>query len=173
MPAAWSPSLRSASRTSCSVSGSLALGQLGAATQAQYISQIENHLLPALGEVKLWKLDRPAVEEFLAAKADTLGWWSRNNLRSILGAIFRAAKDWRMWDGESPTIGVRIGKKRFAREKRLLTVEQLRTLLAALPDRLRFLVILQFGLALRISETLGLKWRDIDFDKGSVTIHQR
>lgn len=146
---------------------------LGVATQAQYKCQIENHLVPAFGKMKVGEIDRPAVEQFLTAKAETLGWWSRNNLRSILSAIFKAAKDWKLWEGENPTLGVRIGKKRFAREKRLLTAEQMRRLLANLPDRLRFIVHLQFGLGLRISETLGLKWRDFDFEKASVTIRRR
>jgi integrase len=149
------------------------LEQLGVATQAQYRSQIDNHLLPAFGERKLCEIDRQAIEEFLSAKADSLGWWARNNLRSILSAIFTSAKDWKLWDGENPTRGVRIGKKKFVREKRLLSVEQMRALLAALPDRLRFLVLIQFGLGLRISETLGLRWRDIDFDEARVAIRRR
>jgi integrase len=149
------------------------LGQLGVATQAQYRSQIDNHLLPAFGERKLCEIDRQAIEEFLTAKAESLGWWARNNLRSILSAIFTSAKDWKLWDGENPTRGVRIGKKKFVREKRLLSVEQMRALLAALPDRLRFLVLIQFGLGLRISETLGLRWRDIDFDGARMAIRRR
>ena len=47
------------------------LGQLGVATQAQYRSQIDNHLLPALGERKLCEIDRQAIEEFLSAKAES------------------------------------------------------------------------------------------------------
>jgi integrase len=152
---------------------SIRLEQYGVATQAQYKYQIENHLLPAFGDLKLCELDKPAVEQFLTTKAETLGWWARNNLRSILSAIFKAAKDWRLWDGENPTLGVRIGKKKFAREKRLLTIEQLRTLLGALPDRLKFVVLIQFGLGLRISETLGLKWKDIDFEQRRVSIKRR
>jgi hypothetical protein len=98
------------------------LPQLGIATQAHYRSQIANHLVPAFGEQKLCEIDRLAVEQFLTAKSEVLGWWARNNLCSILSAIFRVAKDWRLWDGANPVIGVRIGKKRFVREKRLLTV---------------------------------------------------
>jgi integrase len=69
--------------------------------------------------------------------------------------------------------GVRSGQNYFVREKRLLSVEQMRALLAALPDRLRFLVLIQFGLGLRISETLGLRWRDIDFEEARVAIRRR
>lgn len=148
-------------------------GQLGIATQNQYRCQINNHLLPAFGEMKLCDIDRSEVERFLTAKAESLGWWARNNLRSILSAVFKAAKDWKLWDGEIPTLGVKIGKQRFVREKRLLGVQDLRRLLAALPDHLKFIVLIQFGLGLRISETLGLRWSDVNFKTGSLAVKRR
>ncbi|HEX5431703.1 MAG TPA: tyrosine-type recombinase/integrase [Bryobacteraceae bacterium] len=150
------------------------LPQFAAPTQDQYRCQIENHLLPAFGSQKLCELDRQAVEQFLTAKAEAgLGWWARKNLRSVMAAIYEAARDWKLWQGDKPTLKVRIGRKVFVREKKLLTAEQLRTLLAALPDRLRFLVLIQFGLGLRISEALGLKWKDIDWDKQAISIRRR
>jgi integrase len=68
---------------------------------------------------------------------------------------------------------VRIGKKKFVREKRLLKVEELRAILAALPDHLRFLVLILFGLGLRISEALALRWKDIDFGQAVVNLQRR
>src|SRR5579864_5909292 len=138
--------------------------QLGIATQNKYRVQINNHLLPAFGEMRLCEIDRPSVEQFLNAKAE-LSWWSRIDLKGVLSAIFTVAKDWRLWEGENPTRGVRIGRKRLVREKRLLSTEELRTLIAALPERSKFIVMIIFGLGLRISEVLGLRWKDIDFDR--------
>jgi integrase len=149
------------------------LPQLGIATQAQYRSQIDNHLLPAFGDQKLSEIDKASIEQFMTTKGESVGWWSRNNLRSILSAIFSAAKEWRLWEGENPTLGVRIGKKKFVREKRLLKVEELQSLLAALPDHLRFLVPILFGLGLRIGEALALQWADIDFHQGAISIRRR
>jgi integrase len=147
--------------------------QLGFAAQARYRSMITNHLLPALGELKLSEISREKIEQLLAAKSEQLGWWARTNLKGILSAIFAAAKDWNLWEGDNPTTGVRIGKKKLVREKRLLAVEDLRKLIAALPDHVRFLVLLMFGLGLRISEALGLRWRDIDFDAATLTVRRR
>ena len=145
----------------------------GVATRARYQSQIDNHLLPAFGERRLNDIDQATVQQFLATKADSLGWWSLQNLRSLLSTIFLTAKRWKLWEGDNPTSGSRIGKKKLAREKRYLTVEQLQAILAALPDHLRFLVLILFGLGLRISEALALKWKDIDFAQATVNLQRR
>jgi integrase len=149
------------------------LDQFGVAIQARYRSQIDNHILPAFGNQKLCDIDKPSIEQFMQAKVETLGWWSRQNLKSVLGALFNAAREWRLWDGDNPVLGVRIGKKRLAREKRLLTVEDLQRLLGASPEHLRFLILILFGLGLRISEALGLRWSDIDFERSVVSIRRR
>lgn len=148
--------------------------QLGVSTQSKYRTQIKLHIRPAFGELRLCDIDRPAVEQWLAAKAEAgLGWWTRIDLKGVLSAIFTAAKDWRLWEGENPTEGVRIGRKRLVREKRLLTADQLRTILAALQERERLIVRLLFGLGLRISEALGLRWSDVDLDAATVSIRRR
>lgn len=148
--------------------------QLGFATQNKYRTQIENHILPAFGELRMCDIDRPTVEAWLNAKAEAgLGWWSRIDLKGILSAIFTTATDWKLWSGDNPTKGVRIGKKRLVREKRLLTADEMRLILAAVGDRARFVVLILFGLGLRISEVLALKWRDIDFDAGVLTVRRR
>jgi integrase len=149
------------------------LPQFSASTRAKYQCHIDAHLLPAFGAMKLSEIDKPALEEFFTSKAETLAWWTRVDLRGILSAIFSAAKEWRLWDGDKPTLGVRIGKKQLKREKRLLKVEELQAILAALPDHLRFLVLILFGLGLRISEALALKWKDIDFGEAVIDLQRR
>ncbi len=46
-------------------------------------------------------------------------------------------------------------------------------ILAALHERDRFIVQVLFGLGLRISECLGLKWIDVDLDGGLLRIRRR
>lgn len=148
--------------------------QLGFATQKKYRTQLENHIIPSFGELQLCEIDGPSVEGWLSDKEKAgLGWWSRIDLKGVLSAVFTAAKQWKLWDGGNPTEGVRIGRKRLVREKRLLTVDQLRLLLATLPDRPKFIVLIMFGLGLRISEVLGLRWSDIDFSAKTLTVRRR
>jgi hypothetical protein len=82
-------------------------------------------------------------------------------------------KKWGLWAGENPTLGVRVGRKKFVREKRLLKVEEMQVILVALPDHLRFLILILFGFGLRISEALGLRWRDVDFEQAQIKIRRR
>jgi integrase len=148
--------------------------QLGFATGKKYRTQIENHILPAFGELRMCDIDPPAVEAWLNVKAVAgLGWWSRIDLKGVLSAIYTTATHWGLWTGDNPTKGVRVGKKRPVREKRLLTADELRAILAAVQDRAKFVIMILFGLGLRISEVLGLKWRDIDFDSGVVFVRRR
>lgn len=147
---------------------------LGVATQKKYKTQIEKHILPAFGELRMCDIDAPSVEQWLSEKEKSgLGWWTRIDLKGVMSAIFTTAKAWRLWEGSNPTEGVRIGKKLFVREKRLLSMADLRLLLAALADRPKFIVLIMFGLGLRISEVLGLRWSDIDFEAKTISINRR
>jgi integrase len=148
--------------------------QLGFAAQSRYRGQIANHILPAFGTMQMCQIDRPSVEAWLASKERAgLGWWSRIDLKGILSAIFTTARNWKLWEGDNPTEGVRIGRKKLVREKRLLTAEQLVQILAGVDEQWRFLILILLGLGLRISEGLGLKWRDIDFEAGTLKVSRR
>jgi integrase len=69
---------------------------------------------------------------------------------------------------------VRIGRKKEVREKRLLSADDMRRLLAVLPaGSVRFIVLIIFGTGLRVSEVLGLRWRNIDLDAGTLKVEQR
>jgi integrase len=148
--------------------------QLGVAAQSKYKTQVRLHILPAFGEMKMCDIDRPAVEAWLNAKERAgLSWWTRIDLKGVLSAIFTTAKGWKLWEGDNPTEGVRIGRKKEVREKRILSSEDLRRLLAALSDQVRFMVMVMFLTGLRVSEVLGLRWKDIDLDAGTLTVNQR
>src|SRR5439155_4266005 len=52
----------------------------------------------------------------------------------------------------------------------VLTIEEVRHLLAALPPRERILVFLDVSTGLRQSELFGLQWQDIDFEIGELRV---
>ena len=79
-----------------------------------------------------------------------------------------------MWDGDNPVEGLKLPyRKKLVREKRLLTSDQVCAILAAVQPRERFMVQIMFGLGLRVSEVLGLRWSDVDLDAETVSVEQR
>jgi len=123
--------------------------------------------------LKLREIGRPEIEEWLNDKRKAgLASWTLTGLKGVMSSIFTMAKAWRMYEGDNPCEGIRV-KKGLVREKRKLTGEQLMEIMMALAERERFIVQILFGLGLRISECLGLKWCDLDLDAGSVSIRRR
>lgn len=147
--------------------------QLGVAAQARYLSTIKHHIEPVFGDKKLSEIDRPSVEAWLTGKGE-FSWWSRQCMRSVLAAVFTAAREWKVWSGDMPTTGVRIGRKTLKREKRLLTSDQLQAILAGVKnEQTRFMIVIALLLGLRISEVCGLQWGDANLEEGSLTIKRR
>lgn len=162
------------------------LPQLGAATQAKYRHHIENHLTPDLGNLRLCDIDPATVEAWLAEKAKPkpnpdkpgeelpgLSWWTRADLKNILSAIFTAAAEWKLWRGDNPCTRVKLGRRRDVREKRILKPQDFLRLLMVLPEHVRFMVLIACLIGLRISEVLGLRWSDVELEKGTLTVAQR
>lgn len=139
---------------------------LAVPTQRKYRSLIANHIRPAVGHLSAAELTRQHVQEWINGIPT---WALREAVRNCLASILTYAKQNRLWDGEMPTQGVKLGRRKMVREKRLMTTEQFRALLAAVepvhfisaPDA-RVLLTLAAGTGLRISEILGLEWSDLE-----------
>lgn len=123
-------------------------------------TRLGNRRLAAVlpSEVQAWATDRAAV-----LSPSTL-----RNLVSLLRSIYASAVLDRLV-GSSPV--VRITLPRHERERVVpLTVEQVRALADAMPDRNRAMVLVQAGLGLRIGELLALRAQDVDFLRRSARI---
>lgn len=135
------------------------------------------HILPAFGDRQLAEIDTPMIEAWLAGKkSDGLSWWTREGLCGVLSSIFATAKEWKLWTGDNPATGVRIGRKTEVRDpskKRPITDEQIQAILAAVSERTRFIVLIAYLIGLRISEIMGLRWSDVDFEAATLTVNRR
>ena len=76
------------------------------------------------------------------------------------------AMKWRMMSIQrNPMELVEVkGVSKRMRKPRVLTVKQYHLLLPLIPEPYRTMVVLAQCIGLRISEILGLQWRDIDFN---------
>jgi len=147
---------------------------LGAGTKKKYLSHLNNHILPTFGGFKLCDVGTEEIQVFLNAKeTDGLAWWTRSDLRNILSSIFTKADDWGYWKERNPVERADLGRKRPKREKRLLTDEQFLKLLERIPPFVGLICRTADSTGLRISEILGLKWKNVDLLTGWLQIRER
>ena len=140
----------------------------------KYLSLLDNHIVPAFGKLRLCDIGTQEIQALINAKAEAgLSWWTRNDIKGIISGIFTKAEDWGYWENRNPASRVSLGRKRPKRQKRILTDDQLRELLAALPLFVRLMVELAVSTSMRISEILGLKWRYVDLERGLVHVEER
>jgi integrase len=88
--------------------------------------------------------------------------------------MFEAAQRWELIDlGKNPISLVRVkgGSKRGSRPQ-ILTNEQFYEVLGFVPTKYRLMVLVAQCLGLRVSEIVGLKWEDFDFDAGTVLVQR-
>lgn len=171
---------------------------LGSAAQERYPLQIHNHILPTFADLRLCDITTQMIEAWLREKAgphewkrmkdgeeitvsrEGLGWWATSDLRGILSGIYRKAKEWKLWDGPNPCVGVKIGYKKVKRPKQIPSGEDLQKFLNALPktpiiepDGARLIVITACVAGLRESEVLGLWPADIDAAQETLRVERR
>jgi len=90
-----------------------------------------------------------------------------NRELACLKNIFNMADRLGAFCGRNPVKGFEF----FREEKRdahILDLDELRRLLDAAGERLRRIILLAWGTGMRRGEILGLRWADIDFERGSI-----
>lgn len=147
--------------------------EIAITTYRRYESLIRVHVIPAIGELKLQSVTKHHINGLMnAMKANGQSDRSRQQTRAILSAAFNEAmkddlvsmnpvKNSRQVDVTSPQIHP-------------FNLDEVKQLLSSTKDarmnaRVRMAVI--YGL--RQGEALGLQWKDVDFEKGTIFIWQQ
>jgi integrase len=130
------------------------------------------HIKPTLGSTKLDKLNALQLETLYRQKLDA--GLSARRVRYIHATIRKALKDAIRLQLLSRNVAdVDIPPRPVKREIEPLTKEQMRTLLdAARGNRLEALYVLAITTGMRQGELLGLQWRDIDLDAGTLRVNR-
>lgn len=123
-------------------------------------------VLPIWGEFRLSDVRTVEVESWL--RGLLLANATKAKIRNVMHAAFAHAcrHEWLM---RNPIGLVRQSAKR-TKTPDVLDSEEVRRLLAALQNPARMVVFLTAGTGLRISEALGLRWSDIDFQVGVINL---
>ena len=93
---------------------------------------------------------------------------SRAKIRNVLSNLFNNACRYELFDHD-PMRFVRQGAKRRSAPE-VLTAAEIRALVDHLALRKRTLVLLAASSGLRQSELFGLKWSDVDFEGGELSV---
>lgn len=147
------------------------------ATIQQYRQHVDLHIVPEIGNAKLSRLTRPAVESFrdglLKTKSRAL---SKKVLTSLKGIIKEAMRRGYVAQNVAQDVTVRISsrhRKPLEVGQGIPTKAEVNALVAATPDRWQALLRLALFTGMRASELRGLTWDAIDFNRRIISVKQR
>jgi len=141
-------------------------------TRRSYDSWLDNHILPKWGENPITDLQARPVELWLESLM--LSSRSKSSIRGLLSALL----DYAMWRGDLPVqrnpmelVAVKNATKR-TRQPHSLTVEDFQKFLQHLDQSFRTISLVCVCFGLRISECLALKWSDVDWLNGKLSVQR-
>jgi integrase len=149
-------------------------GDVGQSTKDDYARHTKNHILPAIGGLRLRECSVGRIEAFLASKKDKPA--IARNCRTIMSLMFGMAA--RLDAIESNPVRD-TSKVKYVRKVKALTVEDIEAFRAHVaewagdnPGRAYVVDIADLFIAtgLRPGELLGLLWSDIDFRARTLTV---
>lgn len=141
-------------------------------TYQTYAWLLDRHIRPALGDkllVAIEPLDIQAVYETMTESG--LAAATVQHAHWVLNAALRRAVQWEILV-EAPSRHVKLPRIR-RREMQVLSVDQAKAFLeVALPTLYGTLFAVAITTGMRPTEYIGLKWQDIDWERGTVSVRR-
>lgn len=137
-----------------------------------YEAIVRVHIKPYFIGKDIKNLDVMDIQEFYRTKMDTgLSAKTVTNVHFVLSGIFRAAKEWEILE---KNIMEKIRKpKCWTQEMGTWEIEDIwKFLEVAKNDRYYALYVTVIGTGMRKGEALGLKWEDLNLNRGELTIRR-
>jgi len=147
-----------------------ALLALKPSSASYYNFQLDKHVLPVLGSYRLCDLSRPVVQQFLLERKRK-GYSSStvHGIRTTLAKVLQAAVEYGYLE-INPARAIQIGEREPKQERRLLSLTQVRTLLSNLTGPCHTIVFVAVLTGMRIGEILALRWKRLDFLRGTIEV---
>jgi len=142
-------------------------------TRGSYTSIINKRLRPKWGKSVVAEIKPAEIHAWFQALP--LAPVTKGHLRSLMHKLFDLATLWEYLPLErrNPIEIVKIKNVTMrSKESVILSPKQFRDVVTRLPEHVNMIAITMGCLGLRVSEALGLKWNDIDWEKGTVTIRR-
>lgn len=144
---------------------------LSITTYLSYEKILEKHIYPKLGKIKLSELQPIHLQKYVDEKTEELTPQTVKIHLNILSVALTYAYKLKMIENKLVDRIMIPKNEKFKNE--IYTEEDLRILLDKVKEtNIELPVNLAVGFGLRISEILGLRWQDIDFDKYVIHVRQ-
>ena len=144
------------------------------ATLNAYNAQMNNHIIPYFGEMRIDEINTDDLQRFFVSKADMSASYTRQ-MRGLLREIFEAAMEDRLRT-DNPEHSKRITMPKNAVERQPMELDEAQEVLrnvASLPTQPRLMLALLLYTGIRRGEMLGLRWDDISFDRKIIQIKRQ
>src|ERR1700735_3552438 len=135
-------------------------------TKKGYENYLRRWIVPKWGEYSLDKIKPVEVELWLRELC--LARSTCAKIKNIMSVIFNHARRYELFDANPMNLVRQSAKRR--RIPYILHVDQIRRLLGAVGPLPHILIFMDATTGLRQSELFGLRWRDLDFDNGQISV---
>jgi integrase len=136
------------------------------ATKKGYEIYLKRWIVPRWGDYRLSKIKPIEVELWLRQLPLALG--SCAKIRNIMSVLFNHACRYELYS-ENPIRLVRQSAKR-RKVPHILRIEEIKQLLGSVGSLTHLLIFFDVTTGLRQSELFGLRWSDLDFDNGEISV---
>jgi len=142
-------------------------------THEDYETIVRLHLVPTLGKTVLTKLTPQDVQRMMTTKRkEGLSPRSVAHIRNILGIALAKAVRWRLVPFNAASLTEPPRVERFI--PHTITPDHARAFLDTVKDtRHEALYVVALTLGLRQGEVLGLRWKDVNLDTGTLTVRMQ
>jgi integrase len=144
-------------------------------TYEGYARALRRHVFPRIGQYPIANVDEEAVANLVRElDAQGLSGWTIRGVLIPLGRVLRYAVRQKLAPYNAVSRLERSERPHVVRrEKRILTTDEIETLLRATPKGYQPIITTAVFTGLRLSELLGLWWGDVDLDSGVLTVRRQ
>jgi integrase len=141
-------------------------------TQHGYKAVLAKHLLPYWRDWQLREIGRQDVQQWVADKfKQQSGWQTVRNAWRLLSGILETAVEYG-YLSMNPARGVKFPQQGAREAPAIIAGDEFAKLLNELGEPYKTMVELIAATGLRIGELLGLRWRTLDLDVGTLAVRE-